>query len=297
MQRGLGDTAPNVPWKAIARAKLPEGSRVLRMPIQRTRQNFCNPGRKWKLIDRKPKLEESGHPFVLSEDKLVCKPFIQFFSPTASQFFCLKNSPVAMYYFGVLIKCSCKCWGSFWIFHFQETVRKDHCCARAMWGTCQNWHGLFWAPHKPRRSEGDADGDHVGASVLGSLQSTHFEHLSSQALVLKEICLNYTMLLQLFWGLIQCPLRWDNSHWFQWAVNYILYFLFKALFMFFSSLSQGSNLHFPPNHKSCCPCTSLNWIILALKSSASCSGHTASLHHSSCTICFINKNWHFAFRL
>lgn len=94
------------------------------MPIQRTRQNFCNPRRKWKLIDWKPKLEESGHPFVLSKDKFVCKPFIQFFSPTASEFFCLTNSPVAMYYFGALIKCSCKCWGSFWIFPLPRNSQK-----------------------------------------------------------------------------------------------------------------------------------------------------------------------------
>lgn len=43
-------------------------------------------------------------------------------------------------------------------------------------------------------------------------------------------------LLQPFWGLIQCPLRWDNAPWFQWAVNYILYFWPKNSFNVLPSL-------------------------------------------------------------
>lgn len=83
-------------------------------------------------------------------------------------------------------------------------------------------------------SEGDSDWDHrAGAVPWLTPKHSHFEHLSSHALVLMEICLNDTMLLQPFWGIIQHPLRWDNSHWSQWTENYTLYFLFKALFMFF----------------------------------------------------------------
>lgn len=101
-------------------------------------------------------------------------------------------------------------------------------------GSCQNWRGLFWVLHKPQCSEGDSDWDHgAGAVPWLTPKHSHFEHLSSHALVLMEICLNDTMLLQPFWGIIQHPLRWDNSHWFQLTENYTLYFLFKALFMFF----------------------------------------------------------------
>lgn len=71
---------------------------------------------------------------------------------------------------------------------------------------------------------------------FGSLQNTHFEHCSSHSLLLMEICLTNTVVLQPFWGLIQCPLRWDNAHWFQWAVNYILYFWLKNSFNVLPSL-------------------------------------------------------------
>ena len=92
----------------------------------------------------------------------------------------------------------------------------------------QAWSNLS----KLRWTEGDSDKDHVAATVLWlTPKHSHFEHRSSHALVLMEICLNNTMLLQPFWGLIQCPLRWDNAHWFQWAVNYILYFWLKSSFI------------------------------------------------------------------
>lgn len=174
-----------------------------------------------------------------------------------------------MYHNGFLIKCWFKDWESFWTFSLPRNSWAGPPLCSGHAGSCQNWHSLFWTLSKLRWTEGDSDQDHVAVSVLWlTPKHSHFWCRSSHALVLIEIYLNNTMLLQPFWGLIQCPLRWDNAHWFQWAVNYILYFRLKSSFLCSSlSLSHGLNLHFPPNHKFCSQCTSLEWIILVLKSS------------------------------
>lgn len=153
-----------------------------------------------------------------------------------------------MYHFGFLIIFSFKAWESFWPFSAPRNswVGPPLCSVHA--GSCQNWHGLLWTLSKLRSTEGDSDQDHEAVAVLWlTLKHSHFEHHSSLTLLLMEICLTNTVVLQPFWGLIQCPLRWDNAHWFQWAVNYILYFWLKNSFNVLPSLYRRVSLRISPS--------------------------------------------------
>lgn len=206
-----------------------------------------------------------------------------------------------MYHFGFLIKCSFKGWESFWTVSLPRNswAGPPRCSGRA--GPRQNCHGFFWTPSKPRWTEGDPDQDPVAVLWLTPKHS-HFECHSSHALVLMEICLNNIMLLQPFWGLIQSPLRWDNAHWFQWAVNYTFYFRLKSSFFFlffpffiarikicvFTQITNSADSAHPSIG------SRLFWKAVP---TARRSGRPASQSSSLLLHCFINKTWHFTFQL
>lgn len=200
-----------------------------------------------------------------------------------------------MYHFGFLIKCSFKGWESFWTVSLPRNswAGPPRCSGHA--GPRQDCHGFFWALSKPRWTEGGPDQDPVAVLWLTPKHS-HFERRSSHAPVLMEICLNNIMLLQPFWGLIQSPLRWDNAHWFQWAVNYTFYFRLKSSFFFCSSLSllQGLKSVFSPKSQ-ILPTVHIPRLDHGCSEKrypqpAAPDAPPVSLHHSFCTVLLIKPD-------
>lgn len=230
MQQGLLDTAPKVPGKVTIVEKTCKS-------ICKKMQNFLPSRNKMKVDRLKNKDGGKGSLFRPQQGQSrlgvnwPASVLLNLFHQAHLSFVCLKNCPVAMYHFGFLIKCSFRDWESFWTFSLPRNswAGPPPCSGHA--GPCQNCHGFFWTLTKLRWTEGDSGQDHVAVAVLWlTPKHSRFEHRSSHALVLMEICLNNIMLLQPFWGLIQSPLRWDNAHWFQWAVNYTFYFRLKSSF-------------------------------------------------------------------